>query len=820
MKNNKKTLLGIMVLSAMSLMAADNRVIQVTTFEDQNGEDLNNCSLREALVAAKKNIAFGGCSAGNTNRGSTDYIQLKEGEYILNSELRPESMVRIYGAAALDYNQRDPLTHRYPSIAPLKTSINAQGNSRILNTSDTQASVALYDLVLKNGNANGGGNLNAKDQGKGGAVFVAGPLSANNIEIQNSKAEQGGAIYVVAHQTERQVNLENAFIHHNQAKVGSVLAMDCQANLVNTRSVIHVNRSSIIQNGSTDSQSTFDLCGQPDLKVSTSTIAQNQANANQGHIFNLVHSDKHPLSTLSQVSLESNTIVENKAFSTLFYDQHPRIALFFNVLAFNQGKSCRSAQDLNQLQLNIATLRNAILPASATAEQGECDLPEKTSSSYELSKNIDLTGLSFDQLLQPLQTPSAYNLFLPLYYPKVGVDPSKDLIDVEGFGCAEEDQRGLARVSNATLTLNPDAKNSCDIGAVEVMRLNAADITSLSNISYERLLDGYQEQIDRTQASIDQNKTSDQALLTQARADLKTLQDLLNHTKAKQQYRAIYIDPFALALKQDEPTADGQFVQLKQLNSENFSIQTEALGIGAVSGTGTTFNVDKLTKDPLFKCEWDAQLQRILMYRLNDKVTELTDSAYCKYTITSKSDSNHHSSGLLEGKFNNIQPIAKDDRIRMEYGSDLKVSFNPLANDSDGGDGIISTLTENTNKPVFYKDHTGQELAIRFTHIPSSVVLNADRKAPCPGDYARETCYGGNIQVQVRNSFSPFDYELRYTVFDHEQALSEEATITLENTAKNTNYEASSGGGGSLGIWGLMTLLGLVGYRRHARFKS
>lgn len=820
MKNNKKTLLGIMVLSAMSLMAADDRVIQVTTFEDQNGEDLNNCSLREALVAAKKNIAFGGCSAGNTNRGSTDYIQLKEGEYILNSELRPESMVRIYGAAALDYNQRDPLTHRYPSIAPLKTSINAQGNSRILNTSDTQASVALYDLVLKNGNANGGGNLNAKDQGKGGAVFVAGPLSANNIEIQNSKGEQGGAIYVVAHQTERQVNLENAFIHHNQAKVGSVLAMDCQANLVNTRSVIHVNRSSIIQNGSTDSQSTFDLCGQPDLKVSTSTIAQNQANANQGHIFNLVHSDQHPLSTLSQVSLESNTIVENKAFSTLFYDQHPRIALFFNVLAFNQGKSCRSAQDLNQLQLNIATLRNAILPASATAEQGECDLPEKASSSYELSKNIDLTGLSFDQLLQPLQAPSAYNLFLPLYYPKRGVDPSKDLIDVEGLGCAEEDQRGLARVSNATLTLNPDAKNSCDIGAVEVMRLNAADITSLSNISYERLLDGYQEQIDRTQASIDQNKTSDQALLTQARADLKTLQDLLNHTKAKQQYRAIYIDPFALALKQDEPTADGQFVQLKQLNSENFSIQTEALGIGAVSGTGTTFNVDKLTKDPLFKCEWDAQLQRILMYRLNDKVTELTDSAYCKYTITSKSDSNHHSSGLLEGKFNNIQPIAKDDRIRMEYGSDLKVSFNPLANDSDGGDGIISTLTENTNKPAFYKDHTGQELAIRFTHIPSSVVLNADRKAPCPGDYARETCYGGNIQVQVRNSFSPFDYELRYTVFDHEQALSEEATITLENTAKNTNYEASSGGGGSLGIWGLMTLLGLVGYRRHTRFKS
>ena len=42
MKNNKKTLLVIMVLSAMSLMAADNPMIQVTTFEDQNGEDKCN----------------------------------------------------------------------------------------------------------------------------------------------------------------------------------------------------------------------------------------------------------------------------------------------------------------------------------------------------------------------------------------------------------------------------------------------------------------------------------------------------------------------------------------------------------------------------------------------------------------------------------------------------------------------------------------------------------------------------------------------------------------------------------------------------------
>ncbi len=116
---------------------------------------------------------------------------------------------------------------------------------------------------------------------------------------------------------------------------------------------------------------------------------------------------------------------------------------------------------------------------SAT-EQGECDLPETANNSYDGTKNLDLTGLKVDQVLQPLQAPSAYNLFLPLYYPKAGPDPAKDLIDVNSMGCSDYEQRGLARVSNATLTLNPDAKNTCEIGSVEVMRLNAADIQSLS----------------------------------------------------------------------------------------------------------------------------------------------------------------------------------------------------------------------------------------------------------------------------------------------------------------------------------------------------
>ena len=166
----------------------------------------------------------------------------------------------------------------------------------------------------------------------------------------------------------------------------------------------------------------------------------------------------------------------------------------------------------------------------------------------------------------------------------------------------------------------------------------------------------------------------------------------------------------------------------------------------------------------------------------------------------------------------NIKPIAKADRYTIEYGSDLKINVNPLENDSDDGDGPVNTLLSGQNKPAFYTDSNGLELPIRLTNVPSSVLVTADRSGPCPGDYVRETCYGGNLQIQVRNSYSPFDYELKYTVFDAEQELSNEATISLINTAKNSNTEGS--GGGSLGLAGLFGLLGMAVYRVRRQFKS
>lgn len=50
-----------------------------------------------------------------------------------------------------------------------------------------------------------------------------------------------------------------------------------------------------------------------------------------------------PLSSFFTFSAINNTIVENTARSTIFYDNTGNSSLAYNVLAFNQGLSCEYA---------------------------------------------------------------------------------------------------------------------------------------------------------------------------------------------------------------------------------------------------------------------------------------------------------------------------------------------------------------------------------------------------------------------------------------------------------------------------------------------
>src|SRR5690606_25780108 len=212
MKNYKKGLLAAMILSAMSLMAAEDKTIYVTTFADEDGENNNACSLREAIRTAKLDKSYGGCNVGRTLRldgSAADVIQLEAGEYKLDRELIVESALKIYGKTPFSYTRRSPITNLYPTREALKATISGQKKTRLFNSMASQSSLEIYHLILKDAYAVKAG----QDLGNGGAFYVAGPLTIMNSEIVNSQAAtEGGAIYSVAMNTEKNITIQDSLL--------------------------------------------------------------------------------------------------------------------------------------------------------------------------------------------------------------------------------------------------------------------------------------------------------------------------------------------------------------------------------------------------------------------------------------------------------------------------------------------------------------------------------------------------------------------------------------------------------------------------------
>lgn len=798
MKNYKKGLLYSMILAAMSLMAAEEKTIYVNTFADEDGENLNQCALREAIKTAKNNKSYGGCNVGNSNYGQKDTIQLEEGEYLLKSELRPQSQVLILGKSPFDYSNKDVLTNTYPATQALKTKITAKAGSRIFNTLESESALSLTNVILEQGSS----------ADVGGALLIGGALTMNNSAILNStSAKAGGAIYVVAQNSAKDINLTRTLIQGNNAPVGSVIAMDCEANLLNTKAIINLSNSSVVKNGSSSSLSTIDLCGNPEIKLTANTIAKNIANPANGSIIRSVSEVNHRLSPSYSFAALSNTMVENEAHSTFYYDDMGSISFTFNILAFNSGKSCRYA-------LNNGNLTNTNLKISASHNAfqlndgaGQCDLPEDTLKADNF--NLNLSSVSMSSVLSTYQAASKYNLFLPMYYP-IDNQSNLDLVNVSADKCSDLDQRGLQRITNGTLMLDPSLKNSCDIGSIELMRLTAADIIDLRNQSYVTLIESYKTRIAILEEYLN-NPESNKEFIAKDQEDLKNWQNLLKYSQEYAQYRAIYVDPFALTLPSEVSVLNANgATRLKELNSDNYSVSTYTYGVGEfVEKGGKSEFVGNL--DPNLKCEWKEDLKRIMIYRLDGKTTSLDGFGYCSYTIRSKqADDGSVSTGVLKVDFINTAPIAKDDRYSITPSTNQSIAINPLENDSDDGDGVTLHLNV-PYKGAFYKNAKGIELPIMLAAIPAGLTVRADRSGPCPDQYIKDTCYGGQLYFEVKNSFSQFDYEIEYNILDAEGLKSNDAKIDLINTAKNTNTQAS--GGGSVGVYGLFGLVLLAAYR-------
>ncbi|MFW1858151.1 CSLREA domain-containing protein [Acinetobacter defluvii] len=808
MKHYKKGILTLMVLSAMSLMAAEDKTIYVTTFADENGENPDKCSLREAITAAATHKAFGGCSAGQERNNVTNVIHLQEGEYKLNSELKPSSALIIYGKEPTDYSQLDVLTNDYPAATAIKTTINAQGLSRIFNTNNTNSpTIVLNNLKLINGSSQND-RTNA-----GGALYLGGQTELNNVSIESSTAQTGGAIYL--NDINSSLTINGGVFQKNNANTGSLLAMTCSDKLNYSKRVISISSASFLGNGSANSNSMFAFCGQPEVKFTANTITQNTANATNGSIIQFSSSTPQgsvSLSDLSSINLLSNTIVKNEAWSTFLYNASTSKTLGFNVLAYNGiGKSCRyTGNDLETLEKPNFTLVSNAFALSATSANSVCELPKKTAD--EAVKNsVDISTVGFDHLLSTLQPASRYTGFMPLYFPKSNTSTS--LIDSKAYGCSGYDQRGVGRVKSEDLKTS-DQSNSCDIGSTEILRLTAFK-AELSNSSAVTLLEQYKNYADKYKSLIEDKNTKPE-YLPLYKIQKKYYENLLN-IKTKQKYRTIFFDPFVTNLPHENLLSNGGR-EIKHLTADNYTVTAVAKGIGNISG-----NIETIKPDNNLHCEWDASLGLIKMWRVDDRITPTGDKEFCQYTLTLKPSVNtsnqpvKSSSAYILGTFTNIAPIAKSVEYTVQEGSDKKVTLDLLNNVNDDGDGLVSALTDDKskNKLAYFTDANKQDLAIRITKMVNPLVFNAERSGPCPGEDRIYTCYGGKITAQYKNTLDPFGYQFSYVVYDADGKTSNDAIVKLNNTATSDNSVRNSGGGGAIGGFGILGLLGLLGYRRY-----
>ncbi len=183
--------MGALLVSSPALGA----VIEPNTFADENGEG-RSCSLREAIQAADRDAAFGGCPAG----GGDDTISLAAGTYALSIPPGTTGDDKLDGD--LDVASRLTITH--PGVMPAV--IDAGGVHRVIQVR-AAGNLTASGFTIRNGriDQSGGGIrnegnlnlLNATVVGNettgsyGGGIANAGAatMSLTNVTVSGNRSE-------------------------------------------------------------------------------------------------------------------------------------------------------------------------------------------------------------------------------------------------------------------------------------------------------------------------------------------------------------------------------------------------------------------------------------------------------------------------------------------------------------------------------------------------------------------------------------------------------------------------------------------------------
>jgi CSLREA domain-containing protein len=209
-------------ISVISCLIVVNRVIakpdnaiMVNTFDDELNDD-EDCSLREAIEAANENQMVDNCSPGSSS--SPDDIYLESGTYLLSQgDLNILSSLNLHG------------------IDVESTIIDGGNQNRVFDLLSSGTVISITDITIQNGktitNTGGGGGIyvhpgvnltlencriinNETDSWGGGIDNWLGVVEITNCSIQGNSAEQGGGIY-----NDGILVLSNSIIDANTADV-------------------------------------------------------------------------------------------------------------------------------------------------------------------------------------------------------------------------------------------------------------------------------------------------------------------------------------------------------------------------------------------------------------------------------------------------------------------------------------------------------------------------------------------------------------------------------------------------------------------------
>lgn len=815
----KKSLLAAMVAAALPVMvtaATTDNTIYVTTTADENDQVSNDkCSLREAIIAAKTNKAYGGCIAGQF--AGSDKIKFKNpGTYVINSPLVIDSPLNITGADAFNFDQLDTVTGGNTARSQLNTIIKANGAFSLFNNGINESAITLNSLVLMGGNGV-----------KGGAIRSSGVVTLNRVYIMNSQASQeGGAIYLDG--SKASLSATDSIFYANQAVRGAVLSMSCLDSLRATPRSISFERTSILSNGSASTQSVLHLCGNFSATISTSTISGNTvggAKADGVILYRHNPDAESPLHTDSVLTLQSNTIVQNNGWSTLVYDNVGTLNLAYNVLAYNKGgKSCRyypygvanaENAELKDEKAKVKSNFDAIFKdrgVNSPNPEGECYLPVLKEGTTDQRNIYDLNSVrnNFDQLFYPLPPFNETSLslkptdldyrklegygFLPAYIPKranaasgtVG-GKSASVVDLEGSGCSAIDQRSSPRNIRLFTAGNPKL-NLCDRGSIELNKLYSDSVVSISNYSVIERIDSIKSDIKKYQdimnaADFDVKfKKQYEVTIKDLEKQLTVLQIVNPKNPQTQRYRQVYATLFTTSVGQEQyidvPPVDrtkDQYTGIKYnrfinydgtFNSKDYDITVKSVGRGPLSFiTDALSNPDSIpdsmkNQEKYITCVWSPTLKEVLVSRTEPRpagqpplpVTTPSGSAeYCAFTVTLKSDPRVKSTGYVQARIINIAPVAKNDSFTLKYGNTAPIQLNILANDNDDGDGTSNVPGYPTGRNVFYED--------------------------------KETNSYANIKVSdVKQTDTGFETDLGYVNFQYVQPCPNSSTTSEEET--------------------------------------